>query len=39
MNAVFGDGSVRFIRFSVDPISFMRAVVIDDGDVLNLNDL
>ncbi len=39
LNAVFGDGSVRFIRFSVDPISFMRAVVIDDGAVFNASDL
>ena len=39
LNAVFGDGSVRFIRFSVDPVSFMRAVVIDDGAVFNASDL
>jgi len=39
LNAVFGDGSVKFIRFSVDPLSFMRAVVIDDGAVYNANDL
>jgi prepilin-type N-terminal cleavage/methylation domain-containing protein/prepilin-type processing-associated H-X9-DG protein len=39
LNAVFGDGSVRFIRFTVDPVTFMRACVIDDGGVLNLNDL
>ena len=31
MNAVLGDGSVRFIGFSVNPQSFMRACVIDDG--------
>jgi prepilin-type N-terminal cleavage/methylation domain-containing protein/prepilin-type processing-associated H-X9-DG protein len=35
MNAVFADGSVRFIRFSVDPIMFMRACVADDGMVLD----
>ena len=39
LNAVFGDGSVRFVRFNVDPITFMRAVVIDDGQVFNLGDL
>ena len=31
LNAVFADGSVRFIRFDVDPVAFMRACVIDDG--------
>ena len=31
MNAVFGDGSVRFVRFNVDPVAFMRACVVDDG--------
>jgi prepilin-type N-terminal cleavage/methylation domain-containing protein/prepilin-type processing-associated H-X9-DG protein len=39
LNAVFGDGSVRFVRFNVDPLTWMRAVVIDDGQVLNLGDL
>ncbi|MBN9119501.1 MAG: DUF1559 domain-containing protein [Planctomycetes bacterium] len=39
MNAVFGDGSVRMIRFSVDPVVFMRACKIDDRGTLNLNDL
>jgi prepilin-type N-terminal cleavage/methylation domain-containing protein/prepilin-type processing-associated H-X9-DG protein len=33
LNAVMGDGSVRFIRFNVDPVAFMRACVIDDGQV------
>jgi prepilin-type N-terminal cleavage/methylation domain-containing protein/prepilin-type processing-associated H-X9-DG protein len=31
LNAVFADGSVRFISFSVNPIVFMRACVADDG--------
>ena len=39
LNAVFGDGSVRFIRFTVDPVTFMNASVIDDGSALNINDL
>jgi prepilin-type N-terminal cleavage/methylation domain-containing protein/prepilin-type processing-associated H-X9-DG protein len=32
LNAVFGDGSVRFTSFNVDAIAWMRACVIDDGD-------
>lgn len=32
LNAVFGDGSVRFASFTVDPVAWMRACVIDDGD-------
>ena len=39
LNAVFGDGSVRFIRFGVSPEAFMRACVIDDGGVISTNDL
>ena len=35
LNAVFADGSVRFIRFNVDPVAFMRACVADDGQPLN----
>ena len=33
LNAVMGDGSVKFISFNVDPLAFMRACVIDDGQV------
>jgi prepilin-type processing-associated H-X9-DG protein len=33
LNATFGDGSVRFSPFSVDPLVWMRACVIDDGVV------
>jgi len=39
MNAAFGDGSVRFVRYSVDPVVFMRACHRMDGGVYNLNDL
>ena len=39
LNAVFGDGSVKFVRFSVDPISWMYANVIDDGQVLDASSL
>jgi prepilin-type N-terminal cleavage/methylation domain-containing protein len=31
LNAVFGDGSVRFISFEVSPETFMRLCVVDDG--------
>jgi prepilin-type N-terminal cleavage/methylation domain-containing protein len=34
-SAVFGDGSVKFIKFGVDPEAFMRACVIDDGGTFN----
>ena len=37
LNAVFADGSVRFIRFNLDPVQFMRACVADDGLPLNLD--
>ncbi|WP_165070740.1 DUF1559 domain-containing protein [Paludisphaera rhizosphaerae] len=35
VNAVLGDGSVRFIKFSVNPSAFRRLSVIDDGEVLS----
>jgi prepilin-type N-terminal cleavage/methylation domain-containing protein/prepilin-type processing-associated H-X9-DG protein len=35
-NFVFGDGSVRHLRFSIDKTQFWRACLIDDGQVLNL---
>ena len=38
VNTVFVDGSVRTIRYAVDPIVFMRACVRNDGGVLNAND-
>ena len=31
MNATFGDGSVRFISFAVDPLVYMYGCVADDG--------
>jgi prepilin-type N-terminal cleavage/methylation domain-containing protein/prepilin-type processing-associated H-X9-DG protein len=34
MNAVFADGSVHFIRFGVDPVTYMRLCVADDGQVV-----
>jgi prepilin-type N-terminal cleavage/methylation domain-containing protein/prepilin-type processing-associated H-X9-DG protein len=32
VNALFGDGSVRLASFTVDPVVWMRACVIDDGE-------
>ncbi len=37
LNAVLADGSVRFIRFNVDPIQFMWTCVADDGQPVNLD--
>jgi hypothetical protein len=39
VHAVFADGSVRHIRYSVAPAVFMRACVRNDGLPFNLNDL
>jgi len=39
INAVYGDGSVHFIRFSVDPLTYMRAIIIDDGQVFDASQL
>jgi len=39
LNAVFADGSVRFIRFNVNPLTFMAACGADDGIVVNMSDL
>ena len=34
LNAVMADGSVRFIRFSIDPLSYMYLCGVDDGQVI-----
>ena len=34
INVVLGDGSVRFIKYTVDPSTFRRLAVIDDGEPL-----
>jgi prepilin-type N-terminal cleavage/methylation domain-containing protein/prepilin-type processing-associated H-X9-DG protein len=39
MNAVFGDGSVRFIRFSVNATLFANVTRRDDGATVDLNGL
>jgi prepilin-type N-terminal cleavage/methylation domain-containing protein/prepilin-type processing-associated H-X9-DG protein len=31
LNAVMGDGSVRFVRFQIDPVTWMYMCVADDG--------
>ena len=38
LNAVYGDGSVRFSAFNVDAILWMRSCVIDDGEVMTSNE-
>jgi len=35
MNALLGDGSVRFVRYGVDPVQFMRLCHRSDGGVVN----
>ncbi|MBY0461068.1 MAG: DUF1559 domain-containing protein [Gemmataceae bacterium] len=37
MNAVLGDGSVRFVRYAVDPVQFMRLCHRMDGNPVNLD--
>ncbi|MBA4187658.1 MAG: prepilin-type cleavage/methylation domain-containing protein [Planctomycetaceae bacterium] len=37
MNGLLGDGSVRFIRYDVDPVQFMRLCRRNDGGVLTLD--
>jgi prepilin-type N-terminal cleavage/methylation domain-containing protein/prepilin-type processing-associated H-X9-DG protein len=39
INAVFCDGSVRFVRFTVTPTVFMRACVRNDNQAFSLDDL
>ena len=39
LNVCFGDGSVRFVRFAVDPAAWMYTCVIDDGWPVNTGDL
>jgi prepilin-type N-terminal cleavage/methylation domain-containing protein/prepilin-type processing-associated H-X9-DG protein len=34
INVVLGDGSVRFVKFSVNPSAFRKLAVIDDGEPL-----
>jgi prepilin-type processing-associated H-X9-DG protein len=39
MNGLFGDGSVRFIKYSVDPVTFNRIGNRQDGQTVDLNAL
>jgi len=38
INAVFGDGSVKFIKFTVNPTTFRKLAVIDDGEPLSSDE-
>lgn len=38
LNATYGDGSVRFSAFSVDPLVWMRLCVVDDGETVQLEE-
>ncbi|WP_337174961.1 DUF1559 domain-containing protein [Paludisphaera sp.] len=38
VNALLGDGSVRFIKNSVNPTTFRKLTVIDDGEVLSSDE-
>jgi prepilin-type N-terminal cleavage/methylation domain-containing protein/prepilin-type processing-associated H-X9-DG protein len=35
INAVFGDGSVKFLKFTINPSAMRRLACIDDGEVLS----
>ena len=39
MTAALGDGSVRYIRFTVTPLNFKNLCVRNDGLVVNMDDL
>jgi prepilin-type N-terminal cleavage/methylation domain-containing protein len=39
VQVAFGDGTVRMIRYDVDPTVYQNACSSNDGNVLNLNDL
>jgi prepilin-type N-terminal cleavage/methylation domain-containing protein len=39
MQAVFADGSVKPVRFTVSPTTFMQVCVRNDGSVINFDDL
>jgi len=37
MNGLLGDGSVRFVRYNVDPVQFMRLCHRQDGGTVNID--
>jgi prepilin-type N-terminal cleavage/methylation domain-containing protein/prepilin-type processing-associated H-X9-DG protein len=39
LNVVFGDGSVRHVRYSINAVVWQRACVRNDGEAYSLNDL
>lgn len=39
LNMLFGDGSVRFVRFTVTPTVFMQGCRREDGQTIDLSDL
>jgi prepilin-type N-terminal cleavage/methylation domain-containing protein len=39
INACLGDGSVRFIKFTVNPSTFRKLAVIDDGEPISADEL
>lgn len=39
INAVFGDGSVRHVKYNVDADTFRRLAVIDDGEAISADAL
>jgi prepilin-type processing-associated H-X9-DG protein len=38
LNCLLGDGSVRFIKFTIDPSAFRRLAVIDDGEPMSADE-
>ncbi len=38
LNALLGDGSVRFIKFSIDPNTFRKLTVIDDREPISADE-
>lgn len=38
INAVFGDGSVKFIKFTVSPTTFRKLAVIDDNEPISSDE-
>jgi prepilin-type processing-associated H-X9-DG protein len=38
INAVFGDGSVKFIKFTVNPSTFRKLAVIDDNEPISSDE-
>ena len=39
VNVVLGDGSVRFVKFTVNPATFRKLACIDDAEILSADEL